>query len=135
MKTTESSSNPDLQNWILDFLSKPNKVFDNLPPCPFAKKAWMDGNVEVKKFEGLKLLDKDLDNWNKEVVIYEFEDMPGLERELEALRRRVKRVAPLAAPPELTMNVFSEEEWNNKKPTSKSQWELNLVIEEKRPLM
>ena len=83
MKTTESSSNPDLQSWILDFLSKPNKVFDNLPPCPFAKKAWMDGNVEVKKFEGLKLLDKDLDNWNKEVVIYEFEDTPGLERELE----------------------------------------------------
>ena len=58
----------------------------------------------------------------------------GLERELEALRRRVKRVAPLAAPPELTMNVFSEEEWNNKKPTSKSQWVLNLIIEEKRPL-
>ena len=83
MKTTESSSNPDLQNWILDFLSKPNKVFDNLPPCPFAKKAWMDGNVEVKKFEGLKLLDKDLDNWNKEVVIYEFEDTPGLENDLE----------------------------------------------------
>ena len=83
MKTTESSSNPDLQSWILDFLSKPNKVFDNLPPCPFAKKAWMDGNVEVKKFEGLKLLDKDLDNWNKEVVIYEFEDTPGLENDLE----------------------------------------------------
>ena len=52
MKTTESSSNPDLQSWILDFLSEPNKVFDNLPPCPFAKKAWLDGNVEVKKFAG-----------------------------------------------------------------------------------
>ena len=50
MKTTESSSNPDLQSWILDFLSEPNKVFDNLPPCPFAKKAWLDGNVEIKKF-------------------------------------------------------------------------------------
>ena len=59
----------------------------------------------------------------------------SLERELEALRRRVKRIAPLAAPPELKMNIYSEEEWNNKKPTSKSQWEIDLVIEEKRPLM
>ena len=59
----------------------------------------------------------------------------SLERELEALRRRVKRIAPLAAPPELKMNIYSEKEWNNKKPTSKSQWEIDLVIEEKRPLM
>ena len=68
MKTTESSSNPDLQSWILDFLSKPNKVFDNLPPCPFAKKAWLDGNVEVKKFEGFDSLDKDVANWDIEMV-------------------------------------------------------------------
>ena len=59
----------------------------------------------------------------------------GLERELEALRRRVKRIAPLASTPELKMNIYSEEEWNNKKPTSKSQWAIDLVIEEKRPLM
>ena len=50
MKTTESSSN-QLENWILDFLSKPNPAFDNLPPCPYAKKAWVDGNVEIKQFE------------------------------------------------------------------------------------
>ena len=83
MKTTESSSNPDLQSWILDFLSEPNKVYDNLPPCPFAKKAWLDGNVEVKKFAGFESLDKDLSNWDKEVVIYEFEDTPYLPHDLE----------------------------------------------------
>ena len=74
-----------IQNWINNFVSQPNAVFGNLPPCPFAKKAWIEGNVEVKKFEGLNLLDKDLDNWNKEVVIYEFEDTPGLSGELEIL--------------------------------------------------
>ena len=50
MKTTESSSNQNLKNWILDYLSKPNPVFNDLPPCPFAKKAWLDGNVKIKKF-------------------------------------------------------------------------------------
>ena len=32
----------------------------------------------------------------------------GLERELEALRRRVQRVAPVASPPELKIHVFQE---------------------------
>ena len=59
----------------------------------------------------------------------------GLDRELEAMRRRLNRIAPLKSPPELKMNIYSEQVWNNKKPTSKSQWEIDLVIEEKRPLM
>ena len=56
----------------------------------------------------------------------------SLERELEALRRRVKRVAPIAAPPELKVHVFNEGEKN---PTSGSQWELSIMIEKKRPLI
>ena len=51
MKTIGSSSNQNLKNWILDYLSKPNAIFNGLPPCPYAKKAWLDGNVEIKKFE------------------------------------------------------------------------------------
>ena len=56
----------------------------------------------------------------------------GLERELEALRRRVKRVAPVKSPPELKIHVFNEGEKN---PTSGSQWELSIMVEKKRPLM
>ena len=53
----------------------------------------------------------------------------GLERELEALRRRVQRVAPLKSPPELKVYVFKE---GNKNPTSGSQWELSIMIENKK---
>ena len=56
----------------------------------------------------------------------------SLERELEALRRRVKRVAPIAAPPELKMHIYKEGEKN---PTSGSQWELSIMVEKKRPLI
>ena len=59
----------------------------------------------------------------------------GLDRELEAMRRRLNRIAPIKNPPELKMNIFTEEEWNNKKPIEKDQWALTLIIEEKRPLM
>ena len=57
-----------------------------------------------------------------------------LSRDIEAVKRRINKIAPKVNPPELKMNIYSEEEWNNKKPTSESQWELNLIIEEKRPL-
>ena len=62
MKTTESLSNQNLKNWILDYLSKPNPVFNNMPPCPHAKKAWLDGNVEINKFVNYDLLRDNIKN-------------------------------------------------------------------------
>ena len=73
MTTIESSSNQKIEDWILDFLSKPNVAFDNIPPCPYAKKAWLDGNVEIKEFVSFEELRKDLDIWDKEVIIYLFQ--------------------------------------------------------------
>ena len=73
MNTIESSSNQKIEDWILEFLSKPNSAFDNLPPCPYAKKAWLDGNVEVKEFVSFAEMRKDLDEWNNEVIIYLFQ--------------------------------------------------------------
>ena len=55
----------------------------------------------------------------------------ALDREIEAMRRKLLQIAPVVDPPTLKMNVYTEEEWNNKKPTSKSQWEIDLVIEPK----
>ena len=55
----------------------------------------------------------------------------ALDREIEAMRRKLLQIAPVVDPPTLKMNVYTQEEWNNKKPTSKSQWELDLVIESK----
>ncbi len=74
MTTTELSSNQKIEDWVLNFLSKPNSAFDNLPPCPYAKKAWLDGNVEVKEFISFAEMRKDIDNWNKEVIIYLFQE-------------------------------------------------------------
>ena len=59
----------------------------------------------------------------------------GLRSQIESAERRLNKVLPVVAPPTLKMNIYTEEEWNNKKPTDQSQWELNLIIEEKRPLM
>ena len=58
----------------------------------------------------------------------------GLRSQIESAERRLNKVLPVVAPPTLKMNIYTEEEWNNKKPIEENQWALNLIIEEKRPL-
>ena len=58
----------------------------------------------------------------------------GLRSQIESAERRLNKVLPVVAPPTLKMNIYSEEEWNNKKPIEDDQWALSLIIEEKRPL-
>ena len=55
----------------------------------------------------------------------------ALDREIEAMRRKLLQMVPVIDPPTLRMNIHTQEEWDNKKPTSKSQWEIDLVIESK----
>ncbi len=59
----------------------------------------------------------------------------GLRSQIESAERRLNKVLPVVAPPTLKMNIYTEEEWNNKKPIEEDQWALSLIIEEKRPLI
>ena len=83
MKTTESSSNQDLKDWILGYLSKPNAIFNGLPPCPHAKKAWLDGNVEIKKFVNYNMLRdtiKDIVGSQVKIFYYEYPLLPDADK-------------------------------------------------------
>ena len=60
--------------------------------------------------------------------IYLFNEM-GLEREIEVLRRRVRRIGKAVNPPQLSVHIFNEGEKN---PTSGSLWELSIMIENKK---
>ena len=55
----------------------------------------------------------------------------ALDREIERMRKRLLQMTPAINPPSLRMNIHTQEEWDNKKPTSKSQWKIDLVIEDK----
>jgi len=41
-----------IQKWIRNFVTKPNPVFGNLPPCPFAQKAIIDNKVDFTELNG-----------------------------------------------------------------------------------
>jgi hypothetical protein len=42
-----------IQTWIRDFVTRPNPIFGDLPPCPFAQKAIVDGKVEFLELDGV----------------------------------------------------------------------------------
>ena len=54
--------------WITTVLDTPNSKFGNQPPCPYAKKAWVEGNVSVKMFDDVQSFTPQ--DWDKEVNIY-----------------------------------------------------------------
>ena len=37
----------ELQAWSNEVLEKPTPLFADMPPCPFARKAWMEDNVVI----------------------------------------------------------------------------------------
>ena len=42
-----------IKNWISDFVTRPNPVFGDLPPCPYAQKAIVDGKVQFLELDGI----------------------------------------------------------------------------------
>ena len=48
MTTQQKKQTPTqtIKKWISNFVTKPNPVFGDLPPCPYAQKAIVDGKVE-----------------------------------------------------------------------------------------
>ena len=70
----------DIEDWILNTLSKPEKVFSNLPPCPFAKKAWLDNKVDIKEFISFEQFEEDIKSL-KEVMIFRFSDISSKDLE------------------------------------------------------
>ena len=81
----------DIESWIIDVLSKPEKVFANLPPCPFAKKAWLDNKVDVKEFVSFDQLEEDIKEL-KEVIIFRFGDISA--RDLEDIAKEYNQKYP-----------------------------------------
>ena len=63
-----------LQDWF-DFLQKPNKSFDNMPPCPFAKSAFQRKKIEIVEYKNmLTVIEYMMKPWEKEVVIFVLQD-------------------------------------------------------------
>ena len=75
----------NIESWILNTLSTKSEVFNGLPPCPYAKSAWLDGKVQIHHLDGkfpvAKHLSAELENYTyhwpkgKEVVVLGFDPL------------------------------------------------------------
>jgi hypothetical protein len=77
-----------MENWIVNYLDKPNKHFNNIPACPFAKKAWFSNRVKVllgSEKEALHELKHWDDNYDLVVIVYsEWDKIREWEAEINA---------------------------------------------------
>ena len=44
----------DIRKWSHEFLEVPNAKLNGLPPCPYAKQAWIDDKVSFSINTGLE---------------------------------------------------------------------------------
>jgi len=80
----------DIEDWIKNSLSTPSPVFNMLPPCPYAKKAWLDKKVAVRQCIGLdvfSMMEGDTWNWTgkRDVIVYGFDPSAMTPAELTKL--------------------------------------------------
>ena len=75
----------DIRKWSKNFLEIPNAKLNGLPPCPYAKQAWLDNKVTFSintGIEGLIRAVRVFDNHDYDIVVWAEEnviDMPYLD--------------------------------------------------------
>jgi hypothetical protein len=72
----------DIRKWSHDFLEVSNKKLNGLPPCPYAKQAWLDDKVSFSINTGLEGLIKELTIFelhNYDIVVWANQYLPNME--------------------------------------------------------
>ncbi len=72
----------DIRKWSHDFLEVPNDKLNGLPPCPYARKAWVDNQVKFSintGFEGLREEVEKFNEHNYDIVVWASEELPHIE--------------------------------------------------------
>lgn len=72
----------DIRIWSHEFLEKPNAKLNGLPPCPYAKQAWLEDKVTFSINTGLEGLVKaveEFDSHDYDIVIWATYYLPDME--------------------------------------------------------
>jgi hypothetical protein len=71
----------DIRKWSHEFLEIPNEKLNGLPPCPYAKQAWLDNKVTFSINTGIDGLAKevsDFDQHDYDIVVWASEYLPDM---------------------------------------------------------
>jgi hypothetical protein len=72
----------DIRKWSHEFLEVPNKKLNGLPPCPYAKQAWLDNKVVFSINTGVHGLAKEVADFechDYDIVVWASQYLPDME--------------------------------------------------------
>jgi len=70
-----------IRRWSHEFLEVPNEKLNGLPPCPYAKQAWLDNQVVFSINTGIEGLAKevaDFEQHDYDIVVWASEFLPDM---------------------------------------------------------
>ena len=97
----------DIRTWSHDFLEVPNAKLNGLPPCPYAKQAWLDNKVTFSINTGTAGLIEEVrrfDRHDYEIVIWANAMLPDVQY-LDGLCDGINEMAAIAGQ-DLHLMVF-----------------------------
>ena len=110
----------NIESWILNRLSAKSEVFNGLPPCPYAKSAWLDGKVKTHFLNGeheiQRHISAEIENytyhWPKgmEVVVLGFDPLSILPSKLAQILDNLKPMLDKRGYTALEDHPFEREE-------------------------
>ena len=71
----------DIRKWSHEFLEIPNEKLNGLPPCPYAKQAWLDNKVTFSINTGIDGLAKEVSEFDQhayDIVVWASEYLPDM---------------------------------------------------------
>ena len=72
----------DIRTWSHEFLEVPNDRLNGLPPCPYAKQAWLDNKVKFSINTGVDGLLQEITEFEShdyDIIVWASEEMPDME--------------------------------------------------------
>ena len=119
-KTVSKDFHSNIETWILERLSKPSSVFAGLPPCPYAKRAWLDNQVKThyldETFSLKRSIPAEIENYtyqwpkNIEVVVLGFDPLRILPSKLSNILDNAKTMLDKRGYTALEDHPFEREE-------------------------
>ena len=119
-KTVSKDFHSNIESWILERLSRPSDVFAGLPPCPYAKRAWLDNQVKThyldETFPLERSISAEIENYtyhwpkNTEVVVLGFDPLRILPSTLSDILDHAKTMLDKRGYTALEDHPFEREE-------------------------
>ena len=72
----------DIRKWSHEFLEVPNAKLNGLPPCPYAKQAWLENQVKFSintGLDGLAECVQKFESHDYDIVVWASEELPDME--------------------------------------------------------